>query len=162
MSKFIGQMLQCAFSICTSFLGIHAPRNKLFFKSVYGINLTRRSCRSEKPYPAGWRFQWSARSVWITAAVLVTEDGFVAEDMRRVLGVMQLHNLTALNTWKGTQIDFIITTSEAADGRAKSCVPLSDFPAWKLDGLRRPLTASIPSGHPPWRHRPAQRRSRTN
>ena len=108
----------------------------------------------------------------VGTAVLVTEDGLVAEDMRRVLGILQLHHLTALNTWKGPktrmhtysmgksapQIDFISTSSVEADGRAEGCVPLSDFPvgAWKLDGLHRPLTASVPSGHPKWRHRPAR------
>ena len=111
----------------------------------------------------------------VGTATIVRNAGDVVDDMPRVLAMLGFHELTALNTWRGprsamhtysmgssaTQIDFIITASEAADGLSKQCVPLSDFPvgAWKLDGLRRPLISSIRSDFRVWKARSRQKRN---
>ena len=137
--------------------------------------LSGRSRRNHLLLAGDFNGQLPQAGMQVGTATIVRRADDVVDDMPRVLAMLGFHELTALNTWRGprssmhtysmgrsaTQLDFIITATEAADGLSKQCVPLSDFPvgAWKLDGLHRPLISSIRSDFRVWKARNRQRRN---
>ena len=92
----------------------------------------------------------------------------VAEDSDKLLDILTMHDLCAVNTWRGpkssmvtyrmgkhgTQIDFIITRRGSADVITKTSKPMPDFPVadWRLGGQHIPVLASFRRGLKSWMH----------
>ena len=78
-------------------------------------------------------------------------------DQSRLLGVIQDHSLTVLNSWRpdagptfisnhgtGSRIDHILTRARQADQTSRDVIPLTDFPLLGTHGMgHRPLLCSI-------------------
>ena len=95
----------------------------------------------------------------------------IAEDHGRLTDIITMHDLCAVNTWRGpkssmityqmgthgTQIDFLLTRIGRADALAKTSRPMQDFPVadWRLGGQHIPLLASFRTNLKPWMHKSA-------
>ena len=94
----------------------------------------------------------------------------IAEDPGRLMDIITMRDLCAVNTWRGpkssmityqmgthgAQIDFLLTRTGRADALAKTSRPMRDFPVadWRLGGQHIPLLASFRTNLKRWMHKP--------